>query len=104
MNLIFLLPSMKRMGLYCLKGQYPNALVSLRKALKTCQRYLKSNDPEIGSLHEEIGDVYLGSRDFISALSYYHRAAEIYYYSFTQQDDHNKEIQHVIKCCNYQLK
>lgn len=100
-NLITILKSLSE--IHCLKIQFSDALNYLKRALKLCQKNFKTNDPEIGSLHEDIGDVHLRTEDFISALSSYHKAAEIYYYCYTQQEKHNLEIQHVITYCNIRL-
>lgn len=90
--------------IHCLEHQYELALKCLKEALKISQKNLDENDPEIGALYEEIGDIHLGSEDFILALSTYQKAAEIYYYSCSQQDERNQEIQRVIKYCNIGLK
>lgn len=101
-NRIVILKSLSQ--IHYLKLQFNEALTYLEKVLEICQKNFRANDPEIGSLHEDIGDIHLRNENFIFALSSYHRAAEIYYHSHTQREEHNLEIQRIIKCCNVKLK
>ena len=84
--------------------QFEQALNYASRILKTSKTYFRINDPVIGSAHEDIGDIHLERGNLISALSSYHKAAEIYYYSFPQEDQHNVDIHRLIKCCNIKLK
>lgn len=87
-----------------LNCQFDRALEYASKVLITSKTYFRTNDPEIGCAHEDIGDIHLERGDLISALSSYHKAAKKFYYSFPQKDQHNADIQHLIKCCNIKLK
>lgn len=101
-NLIEILRSLSQ--IHCFKSQFSDALTYLRRSLKICQKTLKTNDPETGTLHEDIGDIHLKRKEFLFALSSYHKAAEIYYFCYTQLDQHNLDIQRIIKYCNIELR
>ncbi|CAF3666594.1 unnamed protein product [Rotaria sp. Silwood1] len=89
---------------YCLKRDYEEARNYLNRALQMSQKHLKPNDPELGSMYKDIGNIYQEDKQFHLALSFYHKAAEIYYYTYPRTDQHNVDIQKCIRYSNYKLK
>lgn len=90
--------------IYQFNGEYIFACLHQERALQIGQRYLRSTDPLLGCIYEEIGRIYEATEKIIQALSCYHRAAEIYYYSYPKTDSHNINIGECIICNNKKLR
>ena len=73
------------------------------EAIKICKQYLRADDPEVGHLYKEIGDTYRVARRFELALTFYHKAAEIYYYTYPERNQYNVMIRRHIKDTNKKL-
>ncbi|CAF1630960.1 unnamed protein product, partial [Rotaria sordida] len=63
--------------IFYLRRKFSKALSFYTKPLEVYQKTMRSNDPRIGKLHEDIGDVYRKWKKFHTAAISYHRAAEV---------------------------
>ncbi|CAF3726698.1 unnamed protein product [Rotaria socialis] len=92
-------------ALYRNQCNLEKAIECLNKdALKISTKYFTANDPKIARLHRRIGDLYLDYGDIVSALTSYHKAAEIYYNADLVEDDCYESVKHLIRRCDVLLK
>ncbi|CAF4182486.1 unnamed protein product, partial [Rotaria sordida] len=63
--------------IFYLGRKFSEALPFYTKPLEVYQKKMRPNDPRIGKLHEDIGDVYRKWKKFHTAAISYHRAAEV---------------------------
>ena len=102
---LYLITSLTNLAqIYRIKRAFPRALSTYNEALVIYRGNLRSNDPRLGILHEDIGHVHRKHKKFNLALVSFHRAAEIYYYSYPQTDEHNERIRKAIGYCNKKMR
>jgi hypothetical protein len=73
-------------------------------ALQIGQKHFKSTDPELGRMYEQMGKINERWKKYHSALTFYHKAAEIYYYNYPKTDQYNTNIRECIRFNNQELK
>lgn len=102
---LYLITSLTNLAqIYYMIGDYQSALTNYDEALTIYLRRSRSNDPKLGILYEDIGHVHRKRKEFPLALLSFHRAAEIFYYSYPGIDEHNIRIRKAIGYCNKKLR
>jgi tetratricopeptide (TPR) repeat protein len=89
--------------IYLLQGAYTGAVTNQDLALKIGQKHFKLNDPELGHLFKQMGKINEYRKEYHLALTFYHKAAEIYYYNYPQKNQYNINIRESIKLNNQKL-
>ncbi|CAF1331888.1 unnamed protein product [Adineta ricciae] len=98
-------------SIYYIEKNYKESLSLFEKALNNYNEKLRNeyehllyHDEKLGMLHENIGHVYRKDKKYSEALLSFHKAAEIYYYTFPQTNQHNQGIRKAIRYCNKKLR
>ncbi|CAF1495623.1 unnamed protein product, partial [Rotaria sordida] len=96
--LFIIIPLLKNIGeMFRLKHEFNKAYACQYTILLICKKFSMSNDSQVGSIYEEIGRIYQEDKKLKLALTFYHKAADIYYWGYSQTSNHNINIQKLIQ-------
>ncbi|CAF3791039.1 unnamed protein product [Rotaria sp. Silwood1] len=90
--------------IFRLKHEFNKAYACEYTILLMCKKFPISNDSQVGSIYEEIGRIYQEDKKLKLALTFYHKAADIYYWCYSQTSNHNINIQKLIQDNINQMK
>ncbi|CAF3907117.1 unnamed protein product [Rotaria sordida] len=103
--LFIIIPLLKNIGeMFRLKHEFNKAYACQYTILLICKKFSMSNDSQVGSIYEEIGRIYQEDKKLKLALTFYHKAADIYYWGYSQTSNHNINIQKLIQDNINQMK